>query len=93
MALVVGRLKSLSAKVDIVAPKSGGAIQQPFLVLEGQYLIWDYAAQKPVGYGRFRSQVDYRGEAETRDWMQAFDKAVKKVIDASPFKGPKWYRA
>jgi len=93
LALLVGRVKASTRRNDLVAPKLGGTLQQDYLFLEGDYIIWDYAGNKPIGYGRFRSETEYQYELKTKDWMAAFDKVVKLVIDASPFKGPKWFRS
>jgi hypothetical protein len=93
LILIVDGLKSSTRKSELIAPKLGGTMQLTSLLLDGDYLIWDYAAGKPVGYGRIRSEIECKSNPSTRDWMSAFDKAVRQVIDASPFKGPKWFRS
>jgi hypothetical protein len=93
MALVVAQVRSSGNTEDFIAPKFGGTVQQTRLLVDGQYLIWDYAGNKPIGYGRFRAEIDYKHDMDLKDWQLAFDKAVKKIIDASPFKGPKWIRS
>jgi hypothetical protein len=92
LALVVGPLTSSVVREDIVAPKFGGALKVTSLALEGWFVIWDYAADRAIAQGRFRPAIEYKREPGTRDWLKAFDKAVETVGEASPFKGPKWYR-
>lgn len=92
VVLVVAGLKSSQGKTEIISPKTGGSLQEKFLVLEGWYIIWDYASGKPIANGRFRPTREYRFKPETGDWMKSFELAVQKVMESSPFRGAKWYK-
>jgi hypothetical protein len=92
LVLVVNALQSSQYVVDIVAPKVGGTMKESYLVVEGWYMVWDYDKNKPVAYGRFRPSRLYKAELDTGDWMMAFDRSVRMVMESSPFRGPNWYR-
>lgn len=92
LALVVGPVASATGTDDIISPKFGGHLKVTYVALEGWYMIWDYAAGRPLAYGRFRPTVEYKRNQTAREWAKVFDKAVEAVGEASPFKGPKWYR-
>ena len=92
LVMVVGPLASATGTDDIISPKFGGHLKVTYVALEGWYLIWDYAAGKPLAYGRFRPTVEYKRRQTAREWAKVFEKAVEAVGEASPFKGPKWYR-
>ena len=91
LVLKVGPLVAQAYYEDIIAPKFGGSLRVHYLMLEGGYLIWDYAASAMVARGRFRTRIEYRVKPGPRDWIKAFDKAVTEVGEASPFRGPKWF--
>jgi hypothetical protein len=92
MVLVVNALQSSQYAVDIVAPRLGGTMKESYLVVEGWYIVWDYGKDKPVAYGRFRPTQPYKVELDTGEWMMAFDRGVRMVMESSPFRGPNWYR-
>lgn len=92
LALVIGPLASATGTDEIISPKFGGRIQVTYLVVEGWFVIWDYAEGRALAQGRFRPTVEYKRRLTAREWAQAFGKAVEVVGEASPFKGPKWYR-
>jgi hypothetical protein len=92
LVLVIGPLASATGHDEHISPKFGGAIKVTYLAVEGWYLIWDYAAGRALAQGRFRPTVEYKRNQTPRIWAQAFAKAVDAVGEASPFKGPKWYR-
>lgn len=92
LVLAVGPLASATGTDEIISPKFGGAIKVTYLAVEGWYVIWDYAAGKALAHGRFRPTVEYKRRQTARLWSQAFGKAVDAVGEASPFKGPKWFR-
>jgi hypothetical protein len=92
LVLVVNALQSSQYVVDIVAPKVGGTMKESYLVVEGWYIVWDYAKGRPVAYGRFRPTQPYKVELDTGEWMKAFDRSVRMVMESSPFRGPNWYR-
>ena len=91
LGLFVCHLKSVVGEVEVLNPRIG-AIRETFLVLEGWYIIWDYAKDKPIAYGRFRPIINFKRDLETKDWMQAFHKAGRQVVEKSPFKGSKWLK-
>jgi hypothetical protein len=92
LVLCVNSLKSAVTQTELIAPKLGGTIEQTSLTLEGWYIIWDYAGNKPIAQGRFRPDIAYTRAPDGRDWMKVFDKAAQMVVETSPFKGPKWMK-
>lgn len=92
LVLVVGPLASATGTDDIISPKFGGHLTVTYVALEGWYMIWDYAAGRPLAYGHFRPTVEYKRKQTAREWAKVFDRVVEAVGEASPFRGPKWYR-
>lgn len=92
LVLAVGPLKASHDEEEIQSFQFGGSITKNRIVLKGWYLIWDYAKGHAIAQGPFNVKLQYRGELRARDWVKAFDQAVASVGDASPFRGPKWYR-
>jgi hypothetical protein len=91
LGLFVCQIKSARGESKILNPRIG-AIQETYLVLEGWYIVWDYRQNQPIAYGRFRPMIGFKRELETKDWMQAFHRAGRQVIERSPFKGTKWLK-
>lgn len=91
LVLAIGPIVAKAEQEQIDAYKFGGSIRITRLIVQGNYLIWDYAAKRAVAKGIFRSKVEYRGSPKGKDWVKAFDDALEVVGGASPFRGPKWY--
>ncbi len=89
LALVVSRLQSSLGKIDVTAPEVGGAVREKYLRVEGWFIVWDYAGNRPVSNGRFRPNQVYGYDPKTKDWQLAFDQDVKLVLETTPFRGGK----
>lgn len=59
-ALVAQTLKSSQGQEELIAPKLGGSVKAKYLLVDGRYILWDYAGGKPICAGRFRPRRDYR---------------------------------
>lgn len=91
LGLFVRSLRSELTDALVENPKVGG-VHQTSLIVEGRYIIWDYAKNLVVAYGRFRSDIGFGQSVRTKDWMKAFEKAGRQVVERSPFKGEKWLK-
>lgn len=92
LVLAFGPITASTVREQIIAPKFGGSLNVTSLVVDGRFVVWDYGTGAIVAEGRFRPKIEYRGNPDGRDWQKAYDKAVGVVGEATPFKGPKWYR-
>jgi len=92
LILAVGPLSASNQQEEMHAYQFGGSITINRLVLHGWYLIWDYSKGRAITQGPFTTKLEYRGKLQGKDWVKAFDQAMGSVGDASPFRGPKWYR-
>ena len=92
LVLAVGPLSASNEQEEMHAYQFGGSIKINRLVLHGWFLIWDYSKGRAIAQGPFNIKLEYRGKPRARDWVKAFDLAMESVGEASPFRGPKWYR-
>ncbi|MBW8888976.1 MAG: hypothetical protein JF616_14575 [Fibrobacteres bacterium] len=92
LVLCVGPLKASLQEEELQAFQFGGSITKSRILLQGWYLLWDYSKGRAIAQGPFTTKLEYRGQLKGRDWMKAFDQAMQSIGEATPFRGPKWYR-
>lgn len=92
LVLAVGPITAANRKEEMHAYQFGGSVTINRLLLHGWYLLWDYSAGRAIAQGRFQTKLEYRSRPRAKDWMKAFDQSLETVGEATPFRGPKWYR-
>jgi hypothetical protein len=92
LGLQVCRLRfrrSMNTGVGVTAGTAGGGFglsNEKLLIVDGQFVFWDYRAERPVGYGRFTEAAKFNFVMTRTDWYEVMWEIASLVINNTPLR-------